>query len=305
MEWTQLKVVCKTEELDSVCAVVSVIDSALMIEDYSDIEENLMTVYGELIDEAILNADKSRAAVSIYVPEEKSVADAAAFIKERLASLKIEAEITLNGLDEEDWANEWKKYYHPIHIGKNIVVRPPWEKYESKPEETVIIMDPGMAFGTGTHETTRLRLTALEKYINKGEKVLDVGTGSGILAIAASLMGAESVYSYDIDPVAVRVAKDNYETNGCTNIACGVSDLLSDAHRHAGGYDLILANIVADIILRMIPQLPTFVHTGTKIVTSGIIMEQSEKVKAAFLENGYRLIDTMTENDWVSFVFVR
>lgn len=303
MVWTQLKVICKTEDLDRVSAVVSMVDNAIMIEDYSDIEENLMTVYGELIDEAILNADKTTAAVSIFVPEEKSLSDAVAFIKERLAALMIDAKIQLEGLDEEDWANEWKKYYHPIHIGKSIVVRPPWEKYEAKPEETVIIMDPGMAFGTGTHETTRLCLSALEKYIVKGDRVLDVGTGSGILAIAASLMGAELVCSYDIDPVAVKVAKDNYDVNGCSNVECGVSDLLASAKKQQGGYDLVLANIVADIILRMLPQLYAFVHAGTRVVTSGIIVEQSDRVKTAFLENGYCLIDTMTENDWVSFVF--
>lgn len=303
MEWTQLKVICKVDELDSVSAVVSMVDNSIMIEDYSDIEENLMTVYGELIDEAILNADKTTAAVSIFVPEEKSVSDAVAFIKERLAALKIEAKIQLEGLDEEDWANEWKKYYHPIHIGRSIVVRPPWEKYQAEPGETVIIMDPGMAFGTGTHETTRLCLTALEKYINPKDCVLDVGTGSGILAIAASLMGAELVCSYDIDPVAVRVAKDNYVTNNCNNIECGVSDLLASAKRQQGGYDLVLANIVADIILRMIPQLYAFVHVGTRVVTSGIIAEQSDRVKQAFVQNGYALLDTMTENDWVSFVF--
>ncbi|MBE6542831.1 MAG: 50S ribosomal protein L11 methyltransferase [Ruminococcaceae bacterium] len=301
MEWTQIRVTCSIEELDTVSAVMSMVDNSLMVEDYSDIEENLMTVYGELIDESILNSDKTIAKASIFIPEEKSLSDAVAFLRERFLNLGLDVKLELVGLDEEDWANEWKKFYHPIHIGKNIVVTPPWEKYEAKEGETVVLMDPGMAFGTGTHETTRLCLTMLEKYLQKGDKILDVGTGSGILSIAASLLGSGDIYAYDIDPVAVRVARENVRDNGCTNITCGESDLLAGVE--TDGFDLVLANIVADIILRMVGDLHKYIKPGALVVTSGIIIQKSDEVKDAFLANGYELADMLPENDWVSFVF--
>ena len=180
MKWTQVRVHCATGELDTVSAILSVIDSGLMIEDYSDIEENLMTVYGELIDEKILNSDRTRAAVSIYISEERDLASDLAFIKGRLEACGLSCRVELVGVDEEDWANRWKQFYKPLHIGRHLLILPPWEKCDIKEDDVVVLMDPGMAFGTGTHETTKLCLEMLEKYLRKGERMLDVGTGSGI-----------------------------------------------------------------------------------------------------------------------------
>ena len=301
MEWTQLRVSCLKKDLDAVCALMSVIDSGLQIEDYSDIEENLMTVYGELIDDSILNADKNITRVSVYIPSEKSASDALSFIKDRLSANKIEAETEIVGLDESDWENSWKQYYHPLHIGERIVVTPPWEEYNAQNGEKVIVMDPGMAFGTGTHETTRLCLRMLEKHLNNGEKVLDIGTGSGILSIAAKLLGAGDISAYDIDPVAVKVAKDNFRENGCEGIKCGVSDLLKGVKERE--FDIVLANIVAEIILRMLPFLCDYIKPGARIITSGIVVDKSDEIKNSFISKGYSLVDSLFENDWVSFVF--
>ena len=177
---------------------------------------------------------------------------------------------------------------------------PAWEEYSPKDDEVLVTMDPGMAFGTGTHETTRLVIGMLQDYMFKGAKMLDVGTGSGILAIAASLMGAELVCSYDIDPVAVKVAKDNYETNGCYNVECGVSDLLASAKKQQGGYDLVLANIVADVIIPLAPQVPGLLAEGATFLCSGIIDTRAHEVEAALKKVGLSITKKREKNGWVA-----
>lgn len=292
--WTQIKVTVRLEELDRLSALMSMIDTNIQIEDYSDID--LDSVYGDLIDESILNADKTIASVSVYVPEERSYKDALAFINERLDAEKLEARIEVIGVDEEDWANSWKQYYKPLHIGGRIVVVPAWEKYEPKDGEIVVTMDPGMAFGTGSHETTRLEIELLQKYVKEGCSMLDVGTGSGILAICASKLGAGYCEAYDIDPMAVRVAKENVAGAGITNIKCGQSNLLADIPVRR--YDVICANIVADIILRMLPDIPKFMHKGTVLLASGIISERRDEILSALDKNGLRAVDVLEDNGW-------
>ena len=292
--WTQIKVTVRLEELDRLSALMSMIDTNIQIEDYSDID--LDSVYGDLIDESILNADKTIASVSVYVPEERSYKDALAFINERLDAEKLEARIEVIGVDEEDWANSWKQYYKPLHIGGRIVVVPASEKYEPKEGEIIVTMDPGMAFGTGSHETTRLEIELLQKYVKEGCSMLDVGTGSGILAICASKLGAGYCEAYDIDPMAVRVAKENVAGAGITNIKCGQSNLLADIPVRR--YDVICANIVADIILRMLPDIPKFMHKGTVLLASGIISERRDEILSALDGNGLRAVDVLEDNGW-------
>ena len=304
MEWTQLKVTVKTDKLEETAAVMGMLDNGLMIEDYSDIETNLKTVYGDLIDEAILNADKSVAAVSIFVPEEKNYNDYIAFLKERFQTFEINAKIELIGLKEEEWSTAWKKYYKPIKVSDRLVIVPMWEDYESKNNEVIVKMDPGMAFGTGTHETTRLVAGLIEKYLKPDDKVLDVGTGSGILSICAAKLGAGSCAAYDIDPVAVRVAKENCEKNGCADkIECGVSDLLKDVNIPEGGFDFAVANIVADIIIRLSPDIGRCLATGAYYITSGIIDEREADVLEAMSKQNFEVCETVHENGWCAIVF--
>lgn len=302
-EWTQVKVTVKLERLDDLVAIMSMVSNNLQIEDYSDID--LKTCYGDLIDESILNADKTIASVSVYLPAERSVTECISFLRERFAASNLDdAKIEMVGVNEEDWANSWKAYYKPIKIGERLVIVPAWEKYTPAEGELIVRMDPGMAFGTGTHETTRLVIKLLETYTKTGCRMLDVGTGSGILAICASKLGAGECRAYDIDPMAVRVANENIKDSGLTNITCEVSDLLRQVDK-SRPYDLICANIVADIIIRMTPDVGELMHKDTVLLASGIILERSDDVVECFEKHGFRIVERLEENGWCGLAVMK
>ena len=301
-EWVQIKVTVKLEQLDDTVAVMNMVSNYLQIEDYSDID--LKTCYGDLIDESILNADKTVASVLVYLSADGGATDTLAFLRGRFAELSIDANITVSGVNEEDWANSWKEYYKPIKIGERIVIVPAWEKYTQQDGEIIVRMDPGMAFGTGTHETTRLVIKLLEKYISSGMRVADVGCGSGILAICASKLGAAECKAYDIDPVAVKVANENIKDSGLTNVTCEVSDLLRQVDK-SEPYDVICANIVADIIIRMMPDVGALMNESSVILASGIIVERSQDVISAFDEHGFKIVERIDENGWCALAVMK
>ena len=164
-EWTQIKVTADSKHLDALTSVMSMVTNSLMIEDYTDVEKDLDGVYGDLIDEELLKKDRTKSSVSAFLGTDEGIAGHVEYIKDKLSSLGIEAEVELDGVREEDWADSWKQYYKPIKTGKKIVIVPVWETYDKKEGEITVLMDPGMAFGTGTHETTRLCASLLEKYV--------------------------------------------------------------------------------------------------------------------------------------------
>ena len=297
--WTKLTVTGKTADLDGITAVMSMLDNGLMIEDYSDFSLNGM--YGELVDETILNADRDTVKVSLFVPEDKSFIEYKEYLETRIADLGINASISFEGVCEDDWAESWKQYYKPVPLGKVTIV-PAWEKYEAKDGEVIIRMDPGMAFGTGTHETTRLVIRLMQDEPLADKRVLDVGTGSGILSICASKLGAASCNAYDIDPMAVKVARENCIADGCDNITVGVSDLLRGVDLSGGKYDFCVANIVADIIIRMLPDVRAYVKEGAPLILSGIIGERADEVREAVIKTGFTVEKEIKENDWVGML---
>ena len=297
--WTKVTVTGKTKNLDEIVSVMSMLDNGLMIEDYSDFSLNGM--YGELVDESILNADRDVVKVSLFVSEERNPLEYKEFLETRLPALGIEAELELEGMNEDDWAESWKQYYKPVPLGRVTIV-PAWEKYEAKDGEIIIRMDPGMAFGTGTHETTRLVIRLMQDILQGGERLLDVGTGSGILSICASKLGAKSCNAYDIDPMAVKVARENVAADGCTNITVGVSDLLRGVDLSEGKYDFCVANIVSDIIIRMLPDVKSYVKSGAPLILSGIIGERADEVREAVLSHGFTVEKEIRENDWVGML---
>ena len=298
-EWIKLSLKGWQKDVETLTAIIGMIDSGVLIEDYSDVTTDGM--YGALIDESILHADKTRATVSVFLTADKSLSEAKAFLAERIDTLGLKAEIVTEGMKEEDWAENWKKYYHPIPLGK-ITVVPAWEEYTPKEGEKIIRMDPGMAFGTGTHETTRLVMEMLQEEIKGDERVLDVGTGSGILSLCASKLGASVCYAYDIDPVAVRVAKENVAADGAENVFCGVADLLDGVDITGGKFDFVVANIVASIILRLLPDLPSVMTAGGRAILSGIIGERVDEVKAAVKEHGFTLLRERSDRDWYALL---
>ena len=296
--WTKLTAVGNVADLDGISAVMSMLDNGLMIEDYSDFTLNGM--YGDLVDESILNADRETVRVSIFVPEEKNLNEYRSHLEERFGALGIDAKIEAEGMREEDWSESWKQYYKPIPLGRVTIV-PAWEDYDAAAGEVVIRMDPGMAFGTGTHETTRLVMKMMQDERVGGERVLDVGTGSGILSICASKLGARECFAYDIDPVAVNVARENAERDGCTNITVGVSDLLKNVN-NSEKYDFVVANIVAEIIIRMLPDIGAYMKPGAPLILSGIISQYRDDVLSAASALCYALIREEIETDWVALM---
>lgn len=200
-------------------------------------------------------------------------------------------------VSEKDWANEWKQYFHVTHIGEKLVIKPSWEEYIAKEDEKVITIDPGMAFGTGTHHTTCMCMERLEQVIRSDADVFDVGTGSGILAIAAAKMGAKSVVAVDIDATAVRVAKENIEDNGLSDyISVKEGDLL---HGTDGKADIIIANIIADIIIILLPDIPVKLNKGGVFLASGIIETREQDVAAAAAKVGMKVDLVERKGGWV------
>lgn len=209
-------------------------------------------------------------------------------------------------VDDQDWADAWKAFYHTSRVGRRIVVRPAWEEYSPQPDDVVISLDPGMAFGTGTHATTRLCLMSLEDLLIPGDKVLDLGCGSGILAIAAVKLGAAHVLAIDIDPLAADISRENAEVNGVADRMTAQQGTLETVLHAPRRFDLLLANILARIIIQMCDEgLGDIVRPGGRAIFSGIILEQVEDVKTALARAGYQVTFVRTEGDWVSIEAVR
>ena len=222
VEWTKLTLVGKSADAEALTAVMSLLDEGLLIEDFSDLTAD--SPYGEVLSDELAAADREGCAVSVFLPADRSVAEAAAFVRERIAEAGITATLVSEGLREEDWAENWKQYYHPIPFGRLTVV-PAWEEYTPREDELILRMDPGTAFGTATHESTHMMIEFLTEELTGGERVVDVGCGSGILALCARLLGAELCRAYDLDPEAVRVAKKNIADSGLSNVSADESVL--------------------------------------------------------------------------------
>lgn len=210
-------------------------------------------------------------------------------------------------VNEEDWANAWKDYYYVTHIGQRLVIRPSWREYEPKAHEVVVTLDPGMAFGTGVHPTTRMCVEQVELRVQPGMKVLDVGTGSGILAMAAAKLGADSIYAIDNSSVAVESTIENAKMNGLEDkiqTVLGVLDK-AEAERMAGQYDLVLANIIAHIIGSIAPELARVLAPDGLLVVSGIIEARRADAEGPLLQAGLEVIEEMKINDWLCLVLRR
>jgi len=299
MDWTDLAVTLPVERVEEAAAIAQLVaGSGIYIEDYSDLEEQTKQIaHIDLIDEALVQKDRSKAILHLYLAPGQSPAETIAFLGQRLTACGIAFAIATAGVREEDWSTAWKSYYHPIELSDRLAICPSWETFEAKPGQRVIRLDPGMAFGTGTHETTRLCLALLEQSLTAGASMLDVGCGSGILAICAGLLGSGRTVGVDIDPVAVRTARENAARNGCGNIEFLCGDLACDV---TGNFDVICANIVADAILRLAGDLPRLMAKDGVCIVSGIIDTRKDEVIAGLGKAGLVPCGMREESGWAA-----
>ena len=262
-------------------------------------------IFWDYIDEKAAPKDLNRAVLKAYYKDNDEFEKILKIITEKVNNLpnynlpKGKGEITVKNIRDEDWQDEWKKYYKTVHITPTLVIRPLWDEYSPKGGETVIAMDSGTAFGTGQHETTSMCLKLLEKYIFDGASVLDIGTGSGILAIAAAKLGAKKVSAVDLDEIAVKVCEENIKLNGMQekiDVFCG--NLTENIHAK---YDIIMANIMADAIMILEDTIGGFMTDKAVFISSGIIEEKALNVKQNAHKNNFEIIETLNEKDWVAY----
>lgn len=300
MQYNEITLRVPVAQVDTAASIANlVVPYGLYIEDYSDIEELAPQIaHVDLIEQELLDRDRTHALLHIYIPTAENPAEAVSFLKDRFTAAEIPYELTEVSVDEEDWATAWKKYYFPTRIGKRLVVVPSWETYERSQNDVVLTMDPGMAFGTGTHDTTRLCVELLEQTVRPGDTLLDVGTGSGILAIAALLLGAGHALGIDIDEVAVRVARENAAANGVSQRCSFLSGDLTD--KVNGKFSIITANIVADVIIRLSTDLPRFLDSRGVFIASGIIDAREQDVTDALEAAGLTVTGRAAAGGWVA-----
>lgn len=301
--WTEIAITVSTADIDNAGNIANmVVPYGIYIEDYSALEEETLKIaHIDLIEQSLLEKDRTKGIIHVYVNPQENPLEAVSFIKERLESENISFEITIADCKTEDWVNNWKQYFHPMPIGKKLLIRPTWEDEYDPQGRTVLHIEPGLAFGTGSHPTTKLCLETLENYINENSTVLDIGCGSGILSIASLLLGAKSAFGVDIDKLAVKTALENAKENGFEPpVFKAVNGNLSD--KVTGKYNVIVANIVADIIMDFNKEVGHFLDKDGVYITGGIIDSRKDEVIYSFEQNGFEIIENFEEKGWNVFV---
>ena len=300
MEWTDIRLTVAQKDAEAAEAAATMIaEGGIYIEDYSDIEQQVAEIaHVDLIEPELLAKPRDVVVIHIYLEPGAQPAETLAAVAARMEAAGISYTVETAGVEQEDWQNAWRKYYHPMDIGRRLAVVPSWQDYPTG--RIALRLDPGLAFGTGGHETTSLCLEALDELVAGGERVLDIGTGSGILAIAALKLGAAAAEGVDIDPVAVRTACENAALNGVADRFTGLEGDLSD--KASGRYDIITANIVANAIIALAPAVPGLLAAGGRFIASGIIDARADEVAAALAAAGLGPIARRDKRGWVCFV---
>ena len=301
--WTEIAVTVDTKDIDTAGDIANmVVPYGIYIEDYSALEEETMQIaHIDLIEESLLEKDRTKGIIHVYINPEENPLESTSFIAQRLNALGIKHEITISDCKVEDWQNNWKQYFHPMPIGKKLLIRPVWEDNYDAGDRKVLDIEPGLAFGSGSHPTTQLCLETLENYITPDSTVLDIGCGSGILSIAALLLGARSAFGVDIDSLAVKTAKANALQNGFgddkfTVVQGNLSDKVN------GKFNVVVANIVADIIMEFNKTVGDFLTVDGVYITGGIIESREDEVLFSFAQNGFEVTDRFENNGWLVFV---
>lgn len=309
MKWIEVTIKTTTEAVEAITNILDDLRTGgVMIEDPKDFFfQKKNELDWDYVEEEVFNKRNIEGVlIKTYISEERNVMELVEIIKQKVSALTGfgidigEGSVSLGQVNEEDWANEWKKYYKPTKIGEKLVVKPTWEDYEVQSGDLVIELDPGMAFGTGTHETTTMCMRELEKYVTEDSKVFDIGCGSGILAIAAAKLGAKDVIAVDLDEVAVKVAAENVAHNHVQDsvqvLHGNLIDVVSDKA------DVVVANIIADIIKILAKDVHSCMKEDAVFISSGIIHAKVDEVKESLIENGFEIIEVKTLGEWNAIV---
>lgn len=292
--------------------------TGLEIEDAEEFDEFLeeSKPYWDYVDDDLVKKMHGETNVKVYVSDDMAGHELLLGIKSTLDELKRldtdnefgRLEIETDGMTEEDWANNWRKYFHPIEIGERLMIKPEWEEISGETDRIIFNIEPGMSFGTGSHYTTQLCLEALEKYIKTGDKMLDLGCGSGILSVISLMLGAKEAVAVDIDPNAVDTAYQNADRNNVdrTKYKVLVGDIVTDEElkKEVGKnkYEVVCANIVADVIIGLAPFVRQYMTEDGVFITSGIIDGRIDDVKTALTENGFDIVAVNQRKDWASII---
>lgn len=316
MEWIQVAIDTTHEGVETLTSALEDIGiRGFEIEDSADFDEFMHSEfpYRDYVDEDLIKEKSSEAVrVKIYVSENEAGHEQLVSVRELLSSLKGDAslgslELSFVTMNEEEWSENWKQFFHPLKIGERVLIRPEWEECENEDNRVVFTINPGMSFGTGSHATTQLCLEAIEEYTKDGDTILDLGCGSGILSIVACLLGAKSATAMDIDKNAVDIALRNAELNGVTTEkyeAVAGNILEDEALREkfaACKYDIVAANIVADVIIGISPFAADFVKEDGIFIASGIITDRLSEV-LGYIEKSFEIIKICDKNDWASII---
>ncbi|MBQ2953594.1 MAG: 50S ribosomal protein L11 methyltransferase [Clostridia bacterium] len=312
MDWVELTIHTTTMGADIVSeALISEGATGTMVEDRADIPDpDKPNGYWEIIDPNLIDTLPEDVVVHAWFEPDERFADRMGALRTRMAELKAAdlgidlgtLEIGTANVHDEDWSEVWKKFYKPFRAGKRLVVKPTWELYDAQENDLVMEIDPGMAFGSGTHETTGMCLELLEDVMLKQpvRTVIDVGTGSGILAIGAAMLGAEDVLAIDIDPTAVKVAQENVEHNGLQGVIRAVEGNLLESTD--GVCEVCVANIIADVICMFAQPLIPHIVPGGLFICSGIIKEREQDVVRALTEAKYDILEIRRKGEWVAML---
>ena len=317
MEWIKLCIYTSTQGIDAVCdKLYDLSYTGVQIEDENEFNEFLENnqKYWDYVDEELVESMHGETKIIFYIESDENLNDRVQAVRQMLESLKAEhtdgsfgrLELEIDKVNSEDWANNWKKYFKPIEVGKKRLIQPEWEPYTGETDRIIFKVNPGLTFGTGTHNSTKLCICELEKYITETKNVLDIGCGSGILSIIALMLGATNAVALDIDPNSVHTAYDNAKMNNVDINKYKVysGDILTDKEliKTVGNtkYKVIVANIVADVIIALLPTVKQLIDENGVFICSGIIHERLPDVTSAMKEHGIAVSDINKDGEWAS-----
>ncbi|MFC4778545.1 50S ribosomal protein L11 methyltransferase [Paenibacillus sp. GCM10023252] len=320
MKWHEITIATTEQAIEMISNFLHEMDAGgVSIEESGTLKKQRDTSFGQWYETPLNDIPEGHAVIKGYFSEGIDPAPLVEQLKPSIDQLREfgidpgDYKITVSIVDEEDWANAWKQYFKPIRVTNHLTIKPTWEAYEPGPEEKIIELDPGMAFGTGTHPTTSLCLQTLESVMKGGEEVIDVGTGSGILAIGSMLLGAKRVLALDLDPVAVSSATENVRLNGWQNdVEVRLSDLLGvlrEDFKESGEavqvklpVDLVVANILADVILMFVDDVYAALKPGGLYISSGIFMNKEEAVEQGLIQGGFEIVEKRRDENWLAII---